>query len=115
MASVLSESGCVSLGQILGSFSAPISEEHAWAVTYETVKTLDACLQNKSVIVHANATDGANAVASDTFCEVTSPSDVLIHQDGFVSTDSFLINNTSYASQKRRKNSSLNFIKLRFT
>ncbi len=81
MASVLNESGCVSLGQILGSFSAPISEEHAWAVTYEIVKTLDACLQNKSVIVHANAAEGAaSAVASDTFCEVTSPSDVLIHQ-----------------------------------
>jgi hypothetical protein len=30
MASILSDSGYLSLGQILGSFSAPISEEHAW-------------------------------------------------------------------------------------
>ena len=75
MASVLSDSGCVSLGHILGSFSAPISEEHAWAVTYETIKTLDKCLQNKSVVVQNGAT-GSTVV----FCEVRAPADILIHK-----------------------------------
>ena len=75
MASVLSDSGCVSLGHILGSFSAPISEEHAWAVTYETIKTLDKCLQNKSVVVQNGATGSAVV-----FCEVRAPADILIHK-----------------------------------
>ena len=80
MASVLSDSGCVSLGHILGSFSAPISEEHAWAVTYETVKTLDKCLQNKSVVVQNCGNGGATGSAVDSFCEVTAPADILIHK-----------------------------------
>ena len=29
------QEGCLSLGRILKSFSAPISEEHAWAVIHQ--------------------------------------------------------------------------------
>ena len=43
-ASTLDNQGCLSLEQILKSFSAPISEEHAWAIihqvrTYRTYRT----------------------------------------------------------------------------
>jgi hypothetical protein len=31
----LDEGGCLSLQQILHSFSAPISEEHAWALIHQ--------------------------------------------------------------------------------
>ena len=47
--SSLDGNGCLTLKQVVSSFSAPITEEHAWAVVYEMVKTLDVCLSNPSI------------------------------------------------------------------
>ena len=74
------------------------------AVTFETVKTLDACLQNISVVIQHPAKGGQHPAPAETFFEVQNPSDVLIHQDGFVSKDSFLVNSKTQSPQKRRKN-----------
>ncbi len=87
MASKLSKSGCLSLGQILNSFSNPISEEQAWAVTYEVIKTLDACLAFKAVTGEAPDTQ--------SYFEVQSPSEIIIHWDGRVDEDTFIEKNNS--------------------
>ena len=47
--SSLGKDCCLTLKQVVSSFSAPITEEHAWAVVYEMVKTLDLCLSNPSI------------------------------------------------------------------
>ena len=39
-ACALDKQGCLSLEQILKSFSAPISEEHAWAIIHQVSKRL---------------------------------------------------------------------------
>ena len=36
----LDNQDCLTLGQILSSFSAPITEEHAWAVIHQAVTCL---------------------------------------------------------------------------
>ena len=49
MASTLDSKQCLTLKQVVGSFSAPITEEHAWSVVYEMTKTLDLCLDNPGI------------------------------------------------------------------
>lgn len=62
------ENHCVSLTDILVSFSAPISEEHAWALCYQCAKCF----------VNAIKTDPGRCRV------VTDLSEVLIHKDGHV-------------------------------
>jgi len=76
-ASSLNDSNCLSLKQIVGSFSAPITEEHAWAVVYELVKTLDLCLSNPTF--------------ADRMFIVNSLNHVMIHLDGNVHEDTFIL------------------------
>ncbi|CAH1396263.1 unnamed protein product [Nezara viridula] len=64
----LDENHCVNLADILMSFSAPISEEHAWALCYQCAK----CFRN------ALKTDPSRCK------NVMELSDVLIHRDGHV-------------------------------
>ena len=66
--SILDSNKCLTLKQVVSSFSAPITEEHAWAVVYEMVKTLDVCLSNPGIF-------------SRLFL-ATSLDHVLLHQDG---------------------------------
>ena len=49
VASTLDSKQCLTLKQVVGSFSAPITEEHAWSVVYEMTKTLDLCLDNPGI------------------------------------------------------------------
>ncbi len=74
--SKLDASGCLTLRQILGSFSAPITEEHAWAIIFESLKTLHNCLGNP-------------ALASKLFT-VNSLNHILIHQEGYVAENTFM-------------------------
>ena len=46
-ASSLNDSNCLSLKQIVGSFSAPITEEHAWAVGKKLLCNSTNFLSNK--------------------------------------------------------------------
>ena len=72
----LNEDSCLNLEQIVQVFSAPITEEHAWAVVYEMVKTLDVCLSNPGIF-------------SRLFL-ATSLDHVLLHQDGHVHETTYL-------------------------
>lgn len=78
-ASHLNKLNCLTLRQIVGSFSAPITEEHAWAIVYEITKTLDICLANPSV-------------AHRLFI-VNNLSHVFIHEDGHVQEETFIVDN----------------------
>ena len=42
----LNEDACLNLDVIIGSFSAPITEEHAWAIVFEAVKCLENLVKN---------------------------------------------------------------------
>ena len=42
----LSNDACLNLDVIIGSFSAPITEEHAWAIVFEAVKCLENLVKN---------------------------------------------------------------------
>ena len=74
--SILDRNKCLTLKQVVSSFSAPITEEHAWAVVYEMVKTLDVCLSNPGIL-------------SRLFL-ATSLDHVLLHQEGYVHERTYL-------------------------
>ncbi len=76
-ASCLDGKNCLTLKQIVGSFSSPISEEHAWSIVYQMVRTLDICLSNPAV--------------HHRLCSANSLDHVLLHQDGLVHEGTFLI------------------------
>ena len=80
--------GCLTLKQVVRSFSAPITEEHAWAVVYETVKTLDLCLGNPAIF---SRLFGASNLEH-----------ILIHQDGHVHEKTFLHEPDSVFSHDRQ-------------
>ena len=75
--SSLDPTGCLTLHQIVGSFSAPIGEEQAWAIIYESVRTLDLCLSNSSL-------------ASKSYM-ANSLDHVRVHEDGHVHENSFIL------------------------
>ncbi|XP_023323232.1 protein spire homolog 1 isoform X2 [Eurytemora carolleeae] len=69
-ACALDKQGCLSLEQILKSFSAPISEEHAWAIIHQSLVCLSRLLEN--------------LVSNPLLHLVTSTSDILLSSDGSV-------------------------------
>ena len=68
----LDASGCLTLERIISSFSAPITEEHAWAVIYESLKCLD------NVIT-----------AQIRSYDAVDPAHLLVHAEGFVHPATF--------------------------
>ena len=74
--SCLNSNNCLTLKQIVASFSAPITEEHAWAIVYETVKTLDICLGNPAIY--------------SKLYSASNLDHVLVHQDGLVHQTTFI-------------------------
>lgn len=72
----LDAQGSLSLGSILESFTAAISEEHAWAICYQCAKTGQAVLADPECRKE---------------CHVVSKIDhVLLHSDGYVHEMTFL-------------------------
>lgn len=63
----LDPNGCLPLSTILRSFSAPITEEQAWAIAYQALKCLQNCLNSCHQLL----------LTSD-------PAHLLIHSEGFV-------------------------------
>ena len=76
VASTLDSNQCLTLKQVVGSFSAPITEEHAWSVVYEMTKTLDLCLANPAIYHKLYL---ANRLEH-----------VYIHEEGLVSDQTFI-------------------------
>jgi len=85
--SSLGKDCCLTLKQVVSSFSAPITEEHAWAVVYEMVKTLDLCLSNPSIFAR--------------LFSATSLDHVLLHQDGHIHETTYLQEPDSVFSHDR--------------
>ena len=73
--SILDYRGCVDLEKMLVRFGAPVSEERAWALCYSAVKCY---LELDS---HAK---GHSAVVSHL-------SHLILHKDGIVHQDSFIV------------------------
>ena len=73
----LDSRSCLTLEQVLRAFLAPISEYHAWAIIHQTVQCLLRVLDTKDM-----ATSKYRAVSSR---------DIVIHKEGFVHTDTFLL------------------------
>ncbi|KAI5704999.1 hypothetical protein M8J75_010959 [Diaphorina citri] len=67
---ILDSDLCVSLKDILVSFNAPISEEHAWALVYQYAK----CFCGE---VSENEKDVSSKL-------VTKPKAIFLHRDGYV-------------------------------
>ncbi len=76
----LNQDSSLSLEKITSSFSAPITEEHAWAIVFECVK----CLQG-IVLQSKQQTSRRPRV----FC-VTNTQQILLHRDGRVHETTFL-------------------------
>eukprot|EP00090_Calanus_glacialis_P001559 TRINITY_DN11131_c0_g1_i2.p1 TRINITY_DN11131_c0_g1~~TRINITY_DN11131_c0_g1_i2.p1 ORF type:complete len:764 (-),score=139.71 TRINITY_DN11131_c0_g1_i2:1070-3361(-) len=82
----LDNEGCLSLQQILHSFSAPISEEHAWAVIHQALQCLSKLLDDLA--------------RSDTIAHVVSSTQhILINNEGKVHRNTFL---SSKHSQRQK-------------
>lgn len=69
----LDAADCINLQQILKAFNSTISEEHAWALFYQSARCFQQCLY-----------DGA------TCYSVTEPRHVLLHKDGSVHRSTLL-------------------------
>ena len=67
--------GCLTLEEITSSFSAPITEEHAWAIVFECVKSLNGLVESKPRRVFV----------------VTNTKQILLHREGRVHESTFLI------------------------
>lgn len=74
--------GCLSLRDILVSFNAPINEQHAWALCYQSAKCLQSCFRRP-------APSGSSTSPGRVFC-LTELEHVLLHRDGHVHPDSAL-------------------------
>jgi len=66
---------CLALEEITSSLSAPITEEHAWAIVFECVKCLHSMVESKPRKVFI----------------VTNTKQILLHQEGRVHESTFLI------------------------
>jgi len=82
----LDTEGCLTLEQILNSFSAPISEEHAWAVIHQALQCLSKLLDDLA--------------RSDTIAHVVSSTQhILINNEGKVHRNTFI---SSKQSQRQK-------------
>ena len=72
---------CLTLEKITSSFSAPITEEHAWAIVFECVKCLHSMVESKPRRVFV----------------VTNTKQILLHREGRVHESTFLIPATQSA------------------
>ena len=73
--------------QVIRTFSWPISEEQAWAVIYQTVRTLQVLLDDPSL--------------HGSLVLVTKTSHILINTDGSVADDTFHLQPSSRKGIKR--------------
>lgn len=64
----LDSHGCLNLQDILLIFNSPVSQERAWALCYQTAKSLSSLTQNK-------------------FYEISEFSQIVLHKDGNVRLD----------------------------
>ena len=72
----LDTENCLDLQQILKVFSAPITEEHAWALVHQTVEILDTILEDDQ----------------SEFYRIQTDRDIIMNTDGSVHFNTFYLN-----------------------
>ena len=88
----LDDKGCLSLDKILRVFSAPITEEHAWAILHQVCShaqlyPLISYFQTLSCL--NDLLDGHPSRDHDTLYTISNPKDITIHSDGEVHVETF--------------------------
>ena len=103
MASSASWAGCsldgrdsLDLDQITGSFSAPITEEHAFAIVHESMKTLRS-------VAAAAASSSSPSSSGRQMRQLVCPGDILLHKDGRVHPATFVACGDDEGSTRRGK------------
>jgi len=72
----LDKDNCVDLDQVLKVFSAPITEEHAWALVYQSLEILDNIIDDDQT----------------EFYRIETARDILLTSDGLVHFNTFYLN-----------------------
>jgi len=72
----LDKDKCVDLDQVLRVFSAPITEEHAWALVYQSLEILDNIIDDDQT----------------EFYRIETARDILLTSDGLVHFNTFYLN-----------------------
>jgi len=72
----LDKDNCVDLDQVLRVFSAPITEEHAWALVYQSLEILDNIIDDDQT----------------EFYRIETARDILLTSDGLVHFNTFYLN-----------------------
>jgi len=72
----LDKDNCVDLDQVLRVFSAPITEEHAWALVYQSLEILDNIIDDDQT----------------EFYRIETARDILLTNDGLVHFNTFYLN-----------------------
>ena len=86
----LNASDCLSLESITQSFSAPITEEHAFAVIYECIKTLAAVTSTPASA--SKTTHTKTSKPQMRLAVVGTAADIMIHKEGRVHESTFVGN-----------------------
>ena len=79
----LNADACLNLDEITGSFSAPITEEHAWAIVFECLKCLRSVVRAKN---------------TKRVLIVSHTDQILIHREGRVHESTFLQSTSCHES-----------------
>ena len=89
----LDEFGCLSLADILKCFNAPISEEHAWALIYQSLRALDNSIKDNIIRQPENTyllheSESIDHVSVETqqhkILDVIRTDDIFIQEDGII-------------------------------
>ena len=91
---ILDDNGCLSLDKILRVFSAPITEEHAWAILHQVTFPIPLWLSSSLFYFQTlsclnDLLDRHQSHDNDTLFTISNPQDVIIHSDGDVHLETF--------------------------
>lgn len=86
---------CLSLDLITSSFSAPITEEHAWAIVFECVKCLQEIVERHEINKQTSSQRGRKC----SVFVVTSTQHIYLHRDGRIHASTFLQTQDSSSSK----------------
>ena len=75
---------CLSLDDVLRSFNAPLSEENAWSLIYQTVLLYKKLIHNEFIDKHTKKESACAKKSSHRIKVPKSPKNLNIHKDGSV-------------------------------
>ena len=110
----LDEYGCLSLAEIIKSFNAPISEEHAWALIYQCLRALDNCIRDNLIRQPGNLESETKQSQSSNdrpmlnvqqhqILSVLTNEEILIQEDGIIHHNTWCSCNNHNSNRPRSK------------